>query len=58
MKDTSEWVIVCFLLLIFAALVGVFGGIVAGDVLALQVALVLAIIVAVTALLKAKKANL
>lgn len=58
MKDTSEWIIVCFWGLIFAALVGIFGGIVAGDRLALQVALIMAIWIAVVALVKAKKGGL
>jgi hypothetical protein len=58
MKDASEWLIVCFALLVFAILVGLFGGFVAGDLLALQVSLVLTVIVAIIALLKARKAKL
>lgn len=58
MKDTSEWIIVCLLLLVFAVLVGFFGGLIAGDILALQVALVLSVIVAGIALWHAKKAGL
>ncbi len=54
MEETPLWVLVCMGILIFIALVGIFGGMIAGDLFALRVALFLCLIECTVILWKAK----